>query len=600
MGITSESTILTAMNKIKHLFLILVMALVSGLAISQPINYEKEYDAAKANLEAGNYSLALKGFTTLLNGDPANPKSAYTSFFYGIAAYSSGQKERAKDMFLQITSKYADWDKTAEAYLWLIKISFELSSPNMGMFYADQIKDNAAMQKSAANIAYSYLKELDIESLQSILEENNEDEFIAEILATKLIGESDEENDYGYLSALINQYHLDSTILGLTVPADIIKERYKVAVMLPLFVDRLWESGVYVQKSLAVDLYEGIKLALGEFDSTKIELQVFDTYKDAEVTKNILQSGKLKDIDAIIGPLYPEPLALVADYAYDHKINFVNPVSTNSELVRYNPYGFLLRTGGESMGKIIAEFARQKFINRACAIYYGPRATDSLAAYNYSVRMRTDSFYVAISQRTQTDRAREIYDSLTSSLPVVDSVELQRMLDKELEVRFLPQKDSFLLKIDSIGHIFIASDNKAIASEVMSAITSRGDTTQLIGVGNWFSTANASLDLMESLGVWLAIQEYENMMLPTNIRLRNKYMALYNKKPSKYVFYGYYAMKFLAESLLEYGVYFQNGYDQKGNINYMFDFAGSQDNQKLVLYKLVEGIPVLVNGQQLD
>ena len=185
------------------------------------------------------------------------------------------------------------------------------------------------------------------------------------------------------------------------------------------------------------------------------------------------------------------------------------------------------------MGKIIAEFARQKFINRACAIYYGPRSTDSLTAYNYSVRMRADSFYVAISQRTQTDKAREIYDSLTSALPVVDSVELQRMLDAELEVRFLPKKDSFLLKIDSIGHIFIASDNKAIASEVMSAITSRGDTTQLIGVGNWFSTANASLDLMESLGVWLAMQEYENMMLPTNIRLCNRYMSQYNKNSVK-------------------------------------------------------------------
>ena len=337
MGITSESAIFTAMNKIKYLFLILVMALVSGLAKGQPINYKKDYDAAKANLDVGNYSLALRGFTELLNSDPAHPSSAYTSFFYGVAAYSSGQKEKAKDMFLQITRKYAEWDKTAEAYLWLIKISFEMSSPNMGMFYADQLKDDAVMQKSAADIKYSYLQELDIESLQAILEENNDDEFLASILATKLVGLSYDERDNDYLFTLIDQYNLDSTILGITVPADIIKDRYKVAVMLPLFVDRLWESGVYIQKSFAVDLYEGIKIAHAEFDSTKIELQVFDTYKDATVTKKILKSGKLKDIDAIIGPLYPEPLALVADYSNEYKVNFVNPVSTNSELVRYNP-----------------------------------------------------------------------------------------------------------------------------------------------------------------------------------------------------------------------------------------------------------------------
>ena len=252
------------------------------------------------------------------------------------------------------------------------------------------------------------------------------------------------------------------------------------------------------------------------------------------------------------------------------------------------------------MGKIIAKYAGDNFENKACAIYYGPRGTDSLTAYNYSVRMRADSFYVAIAQKTQTDKAREIYDSLTSAVDVIDSVELERMWKEGLRVRVYPKKDSFLLKIDSLGHIFIASDNKAIASEVMAAITSRGDTTQLIGVGNWFSTANASLDLMETLGVWLAMQEYENLLNPTNISIRNKYTALYNKKPSKYVYFGYYAMKFLGQSLLEYGVYFQNGYKEKGNIDHFFDFAHSQDNQHLVLYKLVGGIPVVINEEYLD
>jgi len=588
------------MNKIKTFFLTLLVVLISGLVMSQPVNYKNDYDAAKASLDDGNYRAALSGFTKLLNDDPAHPNSAYTSFFYGVAAYSLGQKEQAKDMFLQITRKYSAWEKKSEAYLWLIKISFELSSPNMALFYADQVEGDAVVEKSATDLTNNYLEQLDIQSLQSLLEEAKNEEFIAQLIASKIVALSYDQRDNDYLYNLISQYNLDSVALGLTVPADIYKEQYKVAVMLPLFIDRLWESGVYIQKSLAVDIYEGIKLALEEFDSTKIDVQVIDTKKDAMVTQDILNSGRLNDFDAIIGPLYPKPLALVADYANENKINFINPVSTNSELVRHNPYGFLLRTGAESIGKIVAEYARENIDNKACAIYYGPRATDSLTAYNYSVRVRADSFYVAIAQKSQTDKAREIYDSLTSSLPVTDSVELERMWKEELKVRVLPTKDSFLLKIDSLGHIFIASDNKAIASEVMAAITSRGDTTQIIGVGNWFSTANASLDLMESLGVWLAMQEYENMLNPGNIRLRNKYNALYNKKPGKYVYYGYYAMKFLGKSLLEYGVYYQNGYRDKGNIDNLFDFAGSRDNQKLVLYKLEAGIPVIINAEHLD
>jgi tetratricopeptide (TPR) repeat protein len=599
MGITLESTILTAMNKIKTFFLTLLVVLISVLAMSQPVSYKKEFDAAKANLDAGNFKIALSGFAKLLESDPAHPNSAYSSFFYGVSAYSLGQKEKAKDMFLQITRKYSTWDKSAEAYLWLIKTSFEMSSPNMGMFYTDQVEDDA-MQKIAVDLRNSYLSQLDIPTLQLLLEENENEDFIAQLIATKIISLSYDQRDNEYLYSIIGQYNLDSTGLGLTVPGDMYKEQYKVAVMLPLYVDRLWESGVYIQKSLAVDLYEGMKLAISEFDSTKIKLQVFDTKKDSAVTQNILESGQLKGFDAIIGPLYPKPLALVSTYSNENKINFVNPVSTNSELVKHNPYGFLLRTGAESIGKIVAQYAEENIENKACAIYYGPRGTDSLTAYNYSVILREDSFHVAIAQKTQTDKAREIYDSLTSSVPVVDSVELERMWREGLRVRVYPKKDSFLLKIDSLGHIFIASDNQAIASEVMSAITSRGDTTQLIGVGNWFSTANASLGLMESLGVLLAMQEYENMLNPTNIRIRNMYSSLYNKKPSKYVYYGYYAMKFLGLSLMEYGVYFQNGYKTNGNIDALFDFAGSQDNQKLVLYKLEAGIPVIINPHNLD
>ena len=596
-----ESIILTAMNKTKTLLLTVLVALISGVAISQPVNYKKDYDAAKANLAAENYTAALSGFSNLLKNDPANPNSAYTSYYFGVAAYSLTQKEKARDMFLQITSKYATWDKKDEAYLWLIKISFELSSPNMGLFYANQIEEDSKTFKVAEELTYSYLKQLDIPALESLLEEGEKHEpVIASLLANKIIAMSYDERDNAFLYDLISKYDLDSAELGLTMPADIFKEHYKVAVMLPLFIDRLWESGVYVQKSLAVDLYEGIKMALDELDSTKISIQVIDTKKDAVVTREILESGNLDGFDAIIGPLYPEPLALVADYSNEHQVNFINPVSTNSELVRHNPYAFLLRTGAESMGKIIADIAQTRFDNKACAIYYGPRGTDSLTAYNYSVRMRADSFHVAIAQKTQTNKAREIYDSLTSAVDVIDSVELERMWKEGIKVRTYPKKDSFLLKIDSLGHIFIASDNKAIASEVMAAITSRGDTTQLIGVGNWFSTANASLDLMESLGVWLAMQEYENLLDPYNLRIRDRYTAMYNKKPSKYVYFGYYAMKFLGKSLLTYGVYFQNGYKEKGNIDRMFDYAGSQDNQRLVLYKLVDGIPVIVNPGPLD
>jgi len=587
------------MIKLNSPFPILLFVLLSRLVSGQPIDYKKDYGIAKSNLEAGNYDAALKGFRSLIANDPAHPMASYTSYFYGVTAFALDQKEQAKDMFLQIIKKYPQWNKIPDTYLWLSKIYFELSSPNQGMYYAAKVEGDSSLLGLAAEIIRGYLSQLDKITLASLLNEHD-DTIIAEYLVLKMLRVPYEDQNYNRLDSLISYYKLDSARLGLGIPDNRFKEHYKVAVMLPLFSERLWESGVYMQKSLAVDIYEGIQLALLEFDSTKIKIEVFDTKKDSLTTSAILLNGNLNGADAIIGPLYPKPIELVANYSYESKVNFVNPVSTNSDLIEKNPFAFLLRTGGKTTGKLLAEFARGRFENKACAIYYGPRKSDSLAAFNYAERMLADSFHIVIMQRTRTDKARELFDSLTSSISVVDSVELKRLWEEGEEVQFMPLRDSLLLKVDSIGHIFIASDNKAIAAEVMAAITSRGDTTQIIGLGNWFSEANASLDIMEKLGVWLAMQEYEDMLLPNNIKIRNLYMEHNHKKPSKYFFYGYYSMKFIGNSLLKHGIYFQNGLKINGSDIHWFDYSYGQDNQRLVVFKLKNGVPRIINNSELE
>ncbi|MEN8247454.1 MAG: hypothetical protein ABFS32_00855 [Bacteroidota bacterium] len=583
------------MNK-PYIILILILLVLSQKAVGQNFDYDANYDAARLELEKGNYQVAYNGFKNLLEVHPAHEKSPYASFYYGVAAYSLDDKKKSKDIFLQITRRNPSWEKLSEVFLWLSKLSFELDSPNQGMYYAKRIGDNNLAQY-AYDLQHSYLSQYDQGTLASLLSEHDEDTLIAEMLAFRMSELQPMDRDIDSLTHLIQRYDLDSAIIGLGYPEDIFKEKYKVAVMLPLFVERLWHSGVYMQKSLAVDLYEGIQMAISEFDTSRISIKVFDTQKNSDVTSKIIQDGRLATIDAVIGPLYPGPIAQVSEYCYENELNFINPVSTNSELIRHNPYAFLLRTGSASMGNIIAEYTSDIIVNEAYAIYSGPRATDTLTAYNYREKIEADSFKLVISQKVQTSNARTIFDYLTTARQVVDSVELQRMYNNGEEVRFLPLKDSLLLPIDSLGHIFIASDNKAIASEVMAAITSRGDTTQLIGVGNWFSIPNAGLGLMESLGVWLAMQEFENMMLHENQVLSKKYRAIYFENPSKYFYYGYYAMKFLGESLLEYGVYFQNGFRINGNLNPMYDYKSSQDNRRLLLYTLEEGKPTVLNDQ---
>ena len=89
------------------------------------------------------------------------------------------------------------------------------------------------------------------------------------------------------------------------------------------------------------------------------------------------------------------------------------------------------------------------------------------------------------------------------------------------------------------------------------------------------------------------------MLLPENLRLGERYREKYAAEPSKYVFYGYYAMKFISDALVNYGVYFQNGYKNIGNIDSLFDYRKTRENKHLVIYRLVNGRPVVVLNNQV-
>lgn len=592
MGVSRISYLTTMKNL--NLFLLGLLLLFSVKLNGQTIPYDQEYLLAKQDLREEKFNSAAQRFKVLLSKDPANPKAAYVAFYYGLATYNDGEADQAKTIFQDLVRDHKAWPKLPEAHLWLAKIYFELANPMQAVYHANVAATEKTLKPRLKEFKNIYYPQLDSVALSSILTENKNDTVAARFLARWQVQTPSDRQNTGLLMSLIRDYKLDSTELGLTAPPDIFKAKYRVAVMLPLFSERLWHSGVYLQKSLAVDIYEGIQMAFQEFDTTKISIEVFDTKRDSALTHNIIASGQLAGMDAIIGPLYPEPIRLVSAYAKERKINFLNPVSTNSDIIADNPFAFLLRTGDASIGEIVAGYTRANIDTGAFAVYYGRRRTDSLTAYQYSTLVQADSFLLAIRQKANTAEARQIFDSLTSSVQVVDTLKLRQMLREGENVRFKPLMDSLLLKKDSLGHIFIASDNQAIASEVMAAIAYRGDSTQLIGVGNWFSVPNASLDLMESLNVWLAMQEFENMLSPHNLKLDERYRLRYRQRPSKYVFYGYYAMKFLGESLLKYGVYFQNGYKYEGNFDPLFNFRNSQDNQQLVLYRLDHGHPVMV------
>ena len=574
---------------IKKLFF---LWLVCHIAISvnaqkASANFESKYSAAKQLFEQGKFGLAMQSYKALLADAKSNELVPYAEFYLGVSAYKDGNISYSKDVFLQLTVKYANWSKIDAAYLWLCQIGFEQSGVFKGLLYGTKISSEPYFSKSQKTIAANLIgQSLDV--LQELHLQYPEQKNVGEAYAEKLSELPSDAETRQLLDSLILQFGLDREKFN-SIPQSVHKEKYTIGILLPLFMDRMEATGKYLNKSLAVDIYEGAKMAAYDTDSSLFELAVYDTKKDSAQLSVFLDSGGLKDLDAILGPIYPKPVAKMVSIASKEKINFLNPTSSNSSISKSSPYAFLSRASASEVGEKAAAYMKTDSINKNLFIYYGTSEVDSISAFVYKEAMEADSFHVVSMIEIGKENRRAVYDILTASETITDREKVSHMTREEIERAIqLPTIDSLLIQPDSIGHIFIASSDATVSTEAMSAIISRGDSIKIMGIGNWFESNNAGFGIMEGLGVTLAISAVDDVATKEYTELRARYLKRFKTQPSKYFFRGYYGMKALTESLKQYGTYFQNGYRENGNFDGLFDFASSNSNGSIKIIKLID------------
>jgi LysM repeat protein len=88
-----------------------------------------------------------------------------------------------------------------------------------------------------------------------------------------------------------------------------------------------------------IEFYQGALLAIDNIKAkgVSVTLSVYDTEKSVQKINEILSVPGLSDNDVIIGPVYPEQLKLVANYAANKNILLVSPISNKDDVIPNNP-----------------------------------------------------------------------------------------------------------------------------------------------------------------------------------------------------------------------------------------------------------------------
>ena len=433
----------------------------------------------------------------------------------------------------------------------------------------DEIESDAALLKS-----YYFNKIDDYDLLVELYQTYPSENQLAKALATVISNQLLVNQDHDLLNEIIDRFEFDPNQFNMvSMNESVFKETYRVAVLYPFMVSDLQPDDRRKFNQFILDIYQGIRLAADSLQMQGVSLQLltYDTKRSEQVLSTILEKEEMKSVDVIVGPFSSKLTEIVNEFSFKNKINLINPLRTDSEVIGNNPYSFLYHPSNETIGRRMGDYVLQNSDRRPGVIIYGGIGkSDSVLAHAYKQRVEKDSFNIIMTRRVHKDSTRQILD-----LFLVSDAKLGDAASDEARERYQ-------LAPDSISHIFVASDDGLIASKIISAIDTRGDSIMVVGPMSWLELPVINYEVYDRLGVSLYAPVYQTKSNEVYEKFRSNYIQKHRVAPTKYAAIGYDLMMLIGNSLNKYGKYFQVGWsDQEfleGCLTVGHRFANTNDN----------------------
>jgi hypothetical protein len=576
------------------IFLIWCWAGTAGIVQAQKRDEALEHlNHAKDFMSLGKYGLAMQALNPILSPYAGNRYADYANFYYALAAHSDGQLSLAVEKMRQLRRNSPEWDKRDEVDLWLTHLYMESGLTSEAFASAGSIRDRG-MAAAARELLIGHLERKEVPELRALLSLYPSETALAEALANRIASLPPRDRDLGLLDNLVSVYQLDrEKYLPATLFETQKKEAYQVAVLLPFMLGELKNQGGRVSNPFVLELYQGICLAAEDINAPgkRIQLFAYDTQRNSEATSRLLEQPEMKHMDLILGPLYPEPVQLVSGFAADYRINMINPLSGNPEIISQNPFAFLFMPTPATMARRSAEFVVSQLSRKTGIVLYDPTERDSVMAAHYAETLKENGHEVLYIGRTDNERAAKLIRQLGETY-----LELELSDYKKPGHSGVPATDSiriFRIPTGELGQFFLASANGPTIVNTLTALTARTDSIALIGVTEWLQSRVVSLETLEKLRALLIGKMHFPHHSEGVKAFAARYQERYKMLITENALIGYELMRSMNDMLRQGGNLFQYDRSYPGPVRHYlgtgYKPGEERDNQAVPVLMIREG-----------
>ena len=304
------------------------------------------------------------------------------------------------------------------------------------------------------------------------------------------------------------------------------------------------EEDIYKESYMALSFLNGVIIAIDSLkrSGANINLFVYDTENDTSKVKQLINAGKLKKVDLIIGPAYQKNLSIVTKlYGKNNNKTIISPLSKNSNVLKHGTNIFQIIPPKKLQIKKISDFVLKKYKKERVLI----------------LAQKKDEKYVKEYKSIFKKDQRRVKACLFSDLNTITRDTICKFLSKHNYLILTPSSDrSFVSKLIS----------------VLGTI----DTSMIVfGLHNWKSFENLDVETLMKLNVHFPDPFYFDYNDVVNKRFLLLYKQKFNAIPDKYAQVAFNQIMYFC---INKGVYdFKRYYARGGQVNHKFPIVKYQD-----------------------
>lgn len=352
------------------------------------------------------------------------------------------------------------------------------------------------------------------------------------------------------------------------------KETYKVAIVLPFMfsknqanLNRSLKIGelrkLYLTTNISSGFYHGFMMAADSLAKAgmNIEISIFDSKKDTNAIKSIIDKKGLNEMDLIFGPVYPLPIKYLSRFCKEQSIPMVIPFNSGTKILYDNPYVY--KTTASNMSQIdgMIDFVSEDYSKYNLLIIKPKSSSKDIGLYN---------------------RAVERFNNVNSENKL-QKIELGSSSGRDLNLKL--RKDTVnIIIVPSTDVVFVTSVFRRVNNVLNMNVYSKRMKVVVFGLEDWNRISEIDVKHRERTNqhyVSYRFIDYEN--LDTKKFILN-FRSKYGTEPQKYDFQGFDVGYYFLSALYLYGSNFDSYLNQHKidliQNSFEFESVSNQDGKE--------------------